>query len=58
MKIARWLLIFLEYDFLVIYKLGRFHSMADSLSQMFDLIRKSGTPDQTMDAPLFLLQPM
>ncbi len=31
-EIGRWLLFFLEYDFLVIYKPRRFHSMADALS--------------------------
>jgi hypothetical protein len=36
-RITWWLLFFLEYDFLVIYKLGRSHSMVDVLSQMLDL---------------------
>jgi hypothetical protein len=33
-KIARWLLLFSEYDFVVIYKPRRFHFMANALSQM------------------------
>lgn len=55
-KITRWLLFFLEYDFLVIYKLGRFHSMANALFQMFDFIEENEVLDQTMDVLLFLLQ--
>jgi hypothetical protein len=31
-RIGSWLLFFLEYDFLVIHKPRRFHSMADTLS--------------------------
>jgi hypothetical protein len=55
-RITRWLLLFLEHIFLLIYKLGRFHSMANSLYQMHDLTEESEIPVQTMDAPLFLLQ--
>jgi len=55
-KIGRWLLIFLEYNFLVISKLGRSHSMADSLFWMPDFTEESGVLNQTMDASLFLLQ--
>ncbi len=47
---------FLEYDFLVIYKLGRFHSMSDALFQMFDFIEENEVLDQIMDVSLFLLQ--
>jgi hypothetical protein len=35
--ITWWLLLFLKYDFLVIYKLENFHSVADALSQMPNL---------------------
>jgi hypothetical protein len=55
-RITRWLLLFLEHNFLLIYKLGIFHFMANSLYQMHDLTEESEIPDQTMDAPLFLLQ--
>jgi hypothetical protein len=30
-RIARWLLLFLEYDFTVVYKLGGTHVVVDSL---------------------------
>jgi len=35
--ITRWLLFFLKYDFLVIYKPRKFHSVVDALSQMPNL---------------------
>ncbi len=38
--IARWLLLFLEYNFSIIYKLGRFHIVANALSWMLDLTKK------------------
>jgi hypothetical protein len=52
------LLLFLEYDFSVIYKPERSHFVADALSQMPNFIKESGVPYQTMDLSLFLLQPM
>jgi hypothetical protein len=57
-RLVRWLLLFLEYDFLIIYKPGRSQSMANSLPQIFDLIEENRIPDQTMDAPFFFLQPV
>ncbi len=56
-QVSRWLLLFLEYDFLVIYK-PRSHFVADTLSQMFDPINQSGVLDQGMDATFFFLQPV
>jgi hypothetical protein len=54
-KITYWLFLFLEYDFLVIYKPGRSHFMANVLSWMPDFIEESGIPDQTVDVSFFLL---
>jgi hypothetical protein len=39
----------LEYDFLVIYNLGKSHFVGDALSQMFAFTEESGIPDQTID---------
>jgi hypothetical protein len=39
-KITRWLLLFLEYDFSIIYKPRRFHFVADALFQMPDFHRR------------------
>jgi len=35
-KITRWLLLFLEYDFLIVYEARRFHFVADAISRMPD----------------------
>jgi hypothetical protein len=32
-RIARWLLLFFKYEFIVVYKLGRAHVVADALSR-------------------------
>ncbi len=36
-KIVRWLLLALEYDFIVLYKLGRTHVVAYALSRLPDI---------------------
>jgi hypothetical protein len=51
-KIASWLLIFFEYDFSIIYKPRKSHSVVDILSRMPNLTKESGIPDQTMTATL------
>ncbi len=56
-RIARRLLLFLEYDLPVIYKPNS-HFVADTLSQIFDPINQSGVLDQGMDATFFFLQPV
>jgi hypothetical protein len=33
-KLAKWFLLFLEYDFKFVYKLGRSHLMANALSRL------------------------
>jgi hypothetical protein len=35
-RIARWLLLFLNYDFKIVYKLGRSHLMADVLNRLLN----------------------
>jgi hypothetical protein len=45
----------LEYNFSMIYKLRRSHSMVDALSQMLNFTKENGILDQTMDANLFFL---
>jgi len=44
-RLARWLLLFLEYDFSVICKPRRSHFVVDALFQMLDLIEESGVLD-------------
>ncbi len=49
--------IFLEYDFKIVYKFGRFHLMVDALSRLPNKTKSVGVPDQTTDVHLFTLQP-
>jgi hypothetical protein len=52
-RIIRWLLLFLEYDFIVVYKLSRIHVVANALLKLPDNIEPIGVPNQTIDAGLF-----
>ncbi len=56
-KIARWLLLFLEYDFKILYKQGRSHLMANALNRLPNQIEHVGIPIQTYDVHLLTLQP-
>ena len=56
-RLARWLLLFLEFDFKVIYKLGKTHGVADALSHNERAEPATRIPDQTTDAQLFSMQP-
>jgi hypothetical protein len=56
-KIVRWLLLFLENDFKIVYKIGKSHLMADALSRLFKQVEPVGVLDQTIDAHMFTLQP-
>jgi hypothetical protein len=55
--LTRWLLLFLQYDFKIIYKPGRSHLMADALSRLPNQTKPIGVPNQTCDVHLFILQP-
>ena len=56
-RLARWLLLFLEFDFKVIYKPGKIHSVADALSRNEGAEPATEILDQTTDAQLFSMQP-
>jgi hypothetical protein len=43
-RIIRWLLLFLEYDFKIVYKRGRFHLMANALSRVPNQAKPVGVP--------------
>jgi hypothetical protein len=44
-RIIRWLLLFLEYDFTVMYKPGRTHVVVDALSKLPDVIEPTHVPN-------------
>jgi hypothetical protein len=48
-----WLLLFLEYDFTIIYKLNKTHVVTYVLSRLPNVIKPLGVPKQTIDASLF-----
>jgi len=56
-KIARWLLLFLEYDFTVVYKPSRIHVVANALSRLSNSVEPIGVFNQTIDASLFYIGP-
>ncbi len=56
-QVSQMALLFLEYDFKIVYKPGRSHLMADALSRLPNQTEPVGIPDQTCDAHMFTLQP-
>ncbi len=56
-RIIRWLLLFLEYDFIVVYKPGIIHVVTNALSRLLDIIEPTCVLDQTTDASLFYIEP-
>ncbi len=55
-RLARCLLLFLEYNFKSVYKHGRSHLMVNAFSRLLNHIEPVGIPNQTCDAHLFTLQ--
>jgi hypothetical protein len=56
--IPRWLLLFLEYEFIIVYKLGRTHVVVDALSRLLNSSKPLGIPNQTIDASLLSIEPI
>jgi hypothetical protein len=44
-RIIRWLLLFLEYDLIIVYKLGRIHVVANALSKLLNITKPMGVLD-------------
>jgi hypothetical protein len=44
-KIIRWLLLFMDYDFIIVYKPGRSHLIIDALSRLFNQAKLVGVLD-------------
>jgi hypothetical protein len=55
--IASCLMLFLEYNFKIVYKLGKSHLMANVLSRFPNQAKLVGVLDQTTNAHLLTLQP-
>jgi hypothetical protein len=52
-RIAKWLLLFLEYEFIVIYKPNRTHVVVDVLSRLPNSSKPLRILNPTVDASLF-----
>ncbi len=57
-RIARWLSLFLEYEFTIVYKPSRTHVVDDVLSKLPNNSEPLDVPNQTMDASLFSIEPI
>jgi hypothetical protein len=57
-RITRWLLLLLEFEFTLVYKLGRTHVTIDVLSRLLDNSEPLGVPNQIVDASLFYVKPI
>jgi hypothetical protein len=53
--IVRWLLLFLEHDFKIVYKPSRSHLMANALNRLPNQTKPIGVLDQTTIVHMFIL---
>ncbi len=56
-RIIRWLLLFFNYDFIMVYKPSKTHVVADALSRLLDSTKPIVVPNQTSYASLFYIGP-
>jgi hypothetical protein len=57
-KLAKWLLLFLECEFTIVYKPSRTHVVVDILFKLLDSLEPLGVPYQIVDASLFSIEPI
>ncbi len=57
-RIAKWLLLFLDYEFTIVYKPSITHVVIDVLSRLPDSSEPLGVPNQTIDASLLSVEPI
>jgi hypothetical protein len=50
------MLLFLKYDFIIVYNLGRIHVIAVALFRLPNIIEPTSVFDQTIDASLFYIE--
>jgi hypothetical protein len=55
-RIARWLLLFLKYEFITIYKFGKTLVVINDLSRLLDSLEALGVPNQIVHASLFYVE--
>ncbi len=55
-SIAKWLLLFLMYEFIGVYKHDRTHVVADVLSKLPNSSKPLGVSDRIIDASLFFIE--
>ncbi len=54
-RLAKWFLLFLEYDFKIVYKHGTSHLMVDALNRLPNHTEIVGVPNQTCNVHMFTL---
>jgi hypothetical protein len=57
-RITKWPLLFLEYEFIVVYKHGRTNVVANLLSRLPNGSKPLGFLDQIVDASSFFIKPI
>ncbi len=55
--IAKWLLLFFNYDFTIVYKPCRTHVVINALLRLLDNTKPTSVPNQTTNASLFYTWP-
>ncbi len=56
-RIPKWLLLFLKYDFIIMYKLNKTHVVAYALSRLLNNIELTSVPNKTTYESLFYTWP-
>jgi hypothetical protein len=56
-KITRWLVLFFENDFTVVYKPSKTRVVLDVLSRLLDSTEPTGVPNQITYARVFYIRP-
>jgi hypothetical protein len=52
------MLLFLEYEFIIVYKPSRIHVVVDVLSILLYSLKPLGVPDQIVNASQFFVKPI
>jgi hypothetical protein len=55
-RITRWLLLFLDSDFTIVYKPNKIHGIVDALLILPHITKPTCVLDQTIDASLFYIE--